>query len=199
MLLCYYRLEWVLHLCSVNGSDAFHQQFHLPTLYQQLHVSLPELRRSGSEKDHVTFRAMPHIEGGSWFDFVGVLIAALEANGEFTELEYAAQILCFVELNQRESFTGDRDDSNLYVFVRYFVNAIPVYERNPVPHGGRHSDDLSVTHKVSNLPMVKLEPRVDARYDLLSVDAITGGLWVQQDFDQADLYWVLSSRLYFDS
>ena len=150
----------------------------------------------GSEKRTRKFRAVPDIEGGAWFDHVCVNTNL----GRGREVEYAAKIICFVEVNKRRGGNGKQDNSGLYAFVKYFVDALPEDGRKEVDktERRRYCNDLSVTHIHTHLPYVKFDPDEDVqnRYGLIDVSTIDQGLWVQQDFINDTHYWVITDKFY---
>ena len=184
--------------------------------YTELHISLPESMSRASEKDKILIRATPYIEGwfynccyiyifvltqapppplpavGSpWYDFVSVKVQHF---GREESVNYAARVLSFVELNSRSGDNEDGESDGIYAFIMFFVSALTEETKKPKDLVRRRvdKDDLSITHKVNNLPYIMRDPLEDTLYDLVDISTIQHGLWVEEDCNNPGRYWVMS-------
>ena len=140
----------------------------------------------GSEKSTVTFRASTDIEGGPWFDFVSILIEKDDPTtpNKSINVEYAAKILAFVELEKRIKATESSDDGTqtaedgIFAWCELYSDATPqkMKKTSDLSKERKYCRDLSVTNKYNNLPLVKLDPKFEERYGLMDVSYIAEGL-----------------------
>ena len=126
--------------------------------------------------------------GSPWYDFMSV---SVQLERQKTAKNYAAKALCFVEITRKG--TDEREGEGMYVFVEFYVSALTDNEKKPEDLRGRRAmaNDLSVGHRINNLPCVHPDPDYTRRDDLVDVSAIQHGLWVEKDA-VSEKFWVVS-------